>query len=187
MGQELHLRFEVPEDWRVDTPLPLAGDGARRADHLDHLLDSPIEIGTHKVLTPMVGRVRKGGDGRPSDETVVQEVEGLAPGLLRRHLVPGGAQVIEESVPDTGHDTDLEGFGERGEGMSDPSVKERLDEVSGLRGRVIPGAWLAPFTWLRVGGRPFARMLEGATLKILCDLPIPTTTTRPWMRSSSAV
>lgn len=36
--------------------------------------------------------------------------------------------------------------------MSDIPVKERLSEVSGLRGRVAPGAWLAPFTWLRVGG-----------------------------------
>ena len=36
--------------------------------------------------------------------------------------------------------------------MSDASVAERLDQASAIRGRVMPEAGLAPFTWFRVGG-----------------------------------
>ena len=36
--------------------------------------------------------------------------------------------------------------------MSQGSFRERIDEASAIRGRLIPDAWMAPFTWFRVGG-----------------------------------
>jgi len=36
--------------------------------------------------------------------------------------------------------------------VSDVSLGDRLGEMSGIRGRIIPNAALAPFTWFRVGG-----------------------------------
>jgi UDP-N-acetylmuramate dehydrogenase len=36
--------------------------------------------------------------------------------------------------------------------VSDVSLADRLGEMTGIRGRIIPNAALAPFTWFRVGG-----------------------------------
>lgn len=43
------LAIEPPKGWRISTALPMA-EGVFRADDYDHLVDSPVEIGTHKVL-----------------------------------------------------------------------------------------------------------------------------------------
>jgi predicted metalloprotease with PDZ domain len=46
------IRFIVPDKWRVTTPLALAPDedGYYTAADYDRLVDSPTEIGTHKLL-----------------------------------------------------------------------------------------------------------------------------------------
>ncbi|NBO67034.1 MAG: M61 family peptidase, partial [Acidobacteria bacterium] len=47
------LKFEPPAGWQVTTPLGLApsADGYFTAPNYDVLIDSPTEIGTHRVLT----------------------------------------------------------------------------------------------------------------------------------------
>jgi predicted metalloprotease with PDZ domain len=44
------VSVEPPPEWTVCTALPLAGDDSYGAESLDHLLDSPFEIGTHQTL-----------------------------------------------------------------------------------------------------------------------------------------
>lgn len=46
------VRFTVPQGWRVTTPLALAPDvdGYYTAADYDRLIDSPTEIGTHRLL-----------------------------------------------------------------------------------------------------------------------------------------
>ncbi|NDD64728.1 MAG: M61 family peptidase [Acidobacteria bacterium] len=56
------LKFEPPAGWQVTTPLGLApeADGYFTAPNYDVLIDSPTEIGTHRVLTFRVrGKVHR--------------------------------------------------------------------------------------------------------------------------------
>ncbi|HEX5724723.1 MAG TPA: hypothetical protein VFX98_04610 [Longimicrobiaceae bacterium] len=47
--EPVELEVEKPENWRVTTALP--GEGSRfRAEHYDHLVDSPLEIGQHTLI-----------------------------------------------------------------------------------------------------------------------------------------
>jgi predicted metalloprotease with PDZ domain len=46
-NQPMTVRFaQLPEKWRIATPLASAADGHFRAENYDRLVDSPIEIGT---------------------------------------------------------------------------------------------------------------------------------------------
>ncbi len=52
LDRPLRLRINAPAGWRVTTPLALApdGDGFYGAPNYDTLVDSPTEIGTHRLL-----------------------------------------------------------------------------------------------------------------------------------------
>ena len=50
------LTLDVPKGWTVSTTLPPDGKGFR-ADDYDHLVDCPVEMGTHEVLTFDAGGV----------------------------------------------------------------------------------------------------------------------------------
>ncbi len=51
-GQPLKLKIKAPAGWQVTTPLGLApdADGSYTAPNYDILVDSPTEIGSHKLL-----------------------------------------------------------------------------------------------------------------------------------------
>jgi len=49
-AEPMDVAVEAPEGWRISTGLPLVGDDTFRAADLDHLLDSPFEVGAHEVL-----------------------------------------------------------------------------------------------------------------------------------------
>ncbi|MEN8149126.1 MAG: PDZ domain-containing protein [Planctomycetota bacterium] len=56
-AERVTVAVEAPEGWRTATQLPLTGEATYTAENLDALLDAPLEIGTHQVLTFEVGDV----------------------------------------------------------------------------------------------------------------------------------
>jgi predicted metalloprotease with PDZ domain len=57
LGRPCRLTIEAPRGWRVSTALPRAG-AAYRASGYDELVDSPVEVGTHRVSGFRSGGVR---------------------------------------------------------------------------------------------------------------------------------
>jgi predicted metalloprotease with PDZ domain len=49
-GEPLELEVAAPEGWRISTALEPVGDAVFRAPSFDVLVDSPLEIGTHRLF-----------------------------------------------------------------------------------------------------------------------------------------
>ncbi len=93
--EPVEVRVEAPEGWRTTTSLPLAGDGSYRAEDLDHLLDSPLEIGPHRMLTFEVNtvphRVALVGQGNADLERLAEDLPrvcGAAADLFAGEIPP---------------------------------------------------------------------------------------------------
>ncbi len=66
-----------PEGWSVTCPLPFTGENAFRADDLDLLVDSPVEVGPHRLFTFEVcgvpHRIALHGEGNADFEEFVAD------------------------------------------------------------------------------------------------------------------
>ncbi|MHC4473053.1 MAG: M61 family metallopeptidase, partial [Planctomycetota bacterium] len=80
-AEPVQVTIAPPPDWRVDTALPLVGEESYGAENLDHLMDSPIEIGTHQVLRFEVGevphRIVLFGEGNFDLEKLLEDTRGI--------------------------------------------------------------------------------------------------------------
>jgi predicted metalloprotease with PDZ domain len=80
LGAPCVLSLDVPEGWRVATALPAGGEpGSWRADDYDHLVDCPVEMGLHDLVTFDVDgvphRVAIWGEGNHDRARVAADLE----------------------------------------------------------------------------------------------------------------
>jgi predicted metalloprotease with PDZ domain len=76
-----HVAVEAPEGWQVFTGLPTEGDGWLAPDY-DTLVDSPFELGPHRVLgfelDGVPYRIVLAGEGRLDEARLEEEVRSIA-------------------------------------------------------------------------------------------------------------
>ncbi|MBI4394178.1 MAG: M61 family metallopeptidase [Euryarchaeota archaeon] len=81
-GRPAEVEIRHPDGWRVSTGLPPgAKEGHYRADDYDHLIDCPVEIGTHRVLgfesMGVPHRIALYGRGNHSEERLARDIKAI--------------------------------------------------------------------------------------------------------------